>query len=411
LLFERGVGFKDSLRDFLHELNLTRAGLGFTAFLFAITGPLVVILATANQAKLAFSVTTSWIFIIYFTAGFATLLLALYYRQPIVMAWSIPGVLIVADTMTRTAYTNILGAYLVVGILLVVFGATGAVKWATRRIPLPVLLGMVAAILLPYGVAVFRAMGSIPQVAYPAVGLFLLLAALPRLTKIFPPILTTVVLVLVLASAFNLANWQDLRAEIVQPLLLAPTFDLAVILELTLPLLVAVVGIQNGQGIGILLSQGYTPPINTMTTACGLASLVNLWFGGHSACISGPSMAIAGSPEGGEPKGRFAGVVTKAFMWMGFAIFAPVAASLDKVLLAPALIPLLGGLALLPVLVNTFGQAFSGKFRNGALFAFLITLSDLKLLGIGSAFWGLVGGMLAVIALDRTDFRQMLKEK
>lgn len=408
MIFEKGAGFKGSLGAFWDELTLTRVSLGFTAFLFAATGPLIILLTSANQAKLPFETTVSWIFIVYLTSGIGMILLSLYYRQPIVLAWSIPGAALVGDGLTHNSFSDVLGAYLVVAGLLLVLGATGAVRWAMGWLPIPVLMGMVAAVLLPYALAVFTALTDIPVIAGPTLAIYLLLTALPHLGKRLPPVLCAIIAALLIASFSGAANWGALEAHPATPSVFYPTFNLTTIIELAPPLLIAVIAIQNGQGIAVLLSQGYKPPINAMTFACGLGSIANLIFGGHSSCIAGPSVAISASPEAGDRKGRFTAVTSQGFLWITLAIFAPVAASIDRVVLKKSLIPMLGGMAMLGVLTGAFQSAFSGKFKTGALFSFLITFSGLKIAGIGSAFWGLVGGVLASYLLDRADFMDML---
>lgn len=408
MLVERGVGFKGSLRDFWRELTLTRLSLGFTAFLFAATGPLVILLSSANKAKLPFETTVSWIFIVYLGAGVGMILMSLYYRQPIVVAWSIPGAALVGDGLLHNSFSDVLGAYLVVALALIMLGLTGAVRWVMSWMPVPVLMGMVAAVLLPYALAVFTALTDIPFIAVPALGIYLFLTAFPHLGRRFPAVLCAIILALIIASFTEATNWSALEARPATPVFFVPTFNLATIIELAPPLLVAVIAIQNGQGIAILLSQGFEPPINAMTSICGFGSLVNLFLGGHSACIAGPSVAIVASPEAGERKGRYAGVTSQGFFWIAFGLFAPVAASIERVVLKKTLIPMLGGLAMLSVLTGSFQSAFGGKFKTGALFAFLITYSNLKILEIGSAFWGLVGGVAVAYLLDRNDFNEML---
>ena len=403
MIFEPGVGWRGSLSDLRREINPTRLALGFTAFMFAATGPLVIVLSTASSANLAFDVTVSWLFGVYFWGGLGTVLISLYYRQPIILAYSIPGAAIVADALSRYAFSDVLGAYFVVGVILFGLGVSGIVRRLMSWLPTPVLMGMVAAVLLPYGRAVFTALTDLPAVALPALTIYLGLSAFPRLGRVCPPVVAALVAALLLASLTGATNWNALQFHLAQPLFFWPSFNLAVIIELTPPLLVSVIAIQNGQGIAVLLSQGYQPPINTATAACGVISLLNMVFGGHSACIAGPTIAIAGGPAAGPVGGRFAATTTKGVLWMLYGAFAPVAASINRVVLSKSLVPMLGGLAMLSVLLNALQDAFAGPFRNGALFAFVITLSDIKVLGIGAAFWGLVGGIIATLLLDRAD--------
>ncbi len=412
MIFERGPGWRGSVGAAWREMTPTRAALGFTAFLFAATGPLVILLTTANSAALPFETTVSWVFAVYFWGGLGTVLLSLYYRQPLMLAWSIPGAAIVSDSLKRYPFSDVLGAYVVIALVLVGLGLTGVVRRLMKWLPQPVLMGMVAAVLLPYGQAVFVALDpkQIPEIAGPTLAIYLLLAALPRWGRVCPPVVGAIVVALVLATLTGAANWNVLQPRLAAPVFFWPSFNLATIVELAPPLIVAVITIQNGQGIAVLLSQGYRPPINTMTVSSGIASLINAFFGGHSACIAGPTIAIAGGPEAGPPAGRFAATTVCGFLWMAFGLIAPVAASIERVVLRKSLIPLLGGLAMLTVLVGALQAAFAGPFRSGALFAFLITLSNINIAGIGSAFWGLVGGMIATVLLDQADFRKLLRD-
>ena len=69
--------------------------------------------------------------------------------------------------------------------------------------------------------------------------------------------------------------------------------------------------------------------------------------------------------------------------------------------LPPSLILLVAGLGLLAPLANALTIALKeDKERIAATVAFAVTASGLALVGIGSAFWGLLAG-LAVLALDR----------
>ncbi len=409
MIFEKGAGWRGSLASFRQEINPNRIGLGFTGFIFATTGPLVILVASANKVNLPLETTISWIFIIYLTSGFGSIVMSLYYREPIVVAFSIPGIALSIDALTRYSFSDVIGAYLITGVLLFLLGISGAAKWVMSWVPLPVLMGMVAAVLLPYGIAVFKAVDKIPEIAFPSVGIFLILMALPRFARYFPPVVCALVVALFLATLTNVTNWGILQVGFSQPIFFTPSFNLNTILDLVPPLLVSVIAVQNGQGIGVMLGQGYKPPVNAMTAYTGLGSMINAFFGGHSACIAGPVTAIVGGPSAGPKEGRYAAAVANGVFWVLLGLVAPIVASLDKVVLSPNLIPMLGGLAMLPVLLGTFSQAFGGKFRFGALFALLITLSEVKIAGIGSAFWGLIGGMLATMLLDRLDFMEMVR--
>lgn len=98
--------------------------------------------------------------------------------------------------------------------------------------------------------------------------------------------------------------------------------------------------------------------------------------------------------------------MAQSVLWVGLAVFAPLAASINKVVLQSALMPMLGGIALTNVTVGSFEQAFSGKFRLSALLCFLLTFSGFKFANVGSVFWGLVVGLAVSYGFERADFKQ-----
>jgi hypothetical protein len=63
----------------------------------------------------------------------------------------------------------------------------------------------------------------------------------------------------------------------------------------------------------------------------------------------------------------------------------------------------LAGLAILPSFQDALERAFGGTLRFGALVSFLVAATPFSIFGITSAFWALVGGVLAALATDRAQ--------
>jgi benzoate membrane transport protein len=174
-------------------------------------------------------------------------------------------------------------------------------------------------------------------------------------------------------------------------------------IELVIPLALTVVAIQNAQGIAILRNMGYEPPFNAITVASGVGSILVAPFGSQSVCLAGPMTGIVTSANIGPAESRYAAALVTGLLWMLFGLLAPMATAMSRIL-PPSLIDLLAGLALLQVLGSSFAAAFGANFRMGALFTFLITTSGVQLFTIGAPFWGLVGGSLISLLLERRDF-------
>jgi benzoate membrane transport protein len=187
----------------------------------------------------------------------------------------------------------------------------------------------------------------------------------------------------------------------VVPNVVFPSFNLSVMGELVIQLVLTVIAIQNAQGIAVLESANYLPPVNSMTSWSGIGSILNGFMGGHSACIAGPMTALLASKESGLKENRYAAAIVLGILSCLLAVFAPMAAAVPH-LIPSSLIKMLGGLAMINVLIDSLKTSFSGRFKTGALFSFLITTSGISLFHIGAPFWGLVGGTLASFFLDRT---------
>jgi benzoate membrane transport protein len=267
-------------------------------------------------------------------------------------------------------------------------------------------MAMVAAVLLPFGMGITTAFKETAFLSAATFGAFLVVSLLPQLALRVPPVLVAIVVGLLTATWLGQTSWQSIHFELAEPILFSPTFTIAGAAELVLPLALTVIAVQNAQGIAILTNMQYQPPVNAVNQMSGLGSIIVGIFGSQSVCLAGPMTGIVSSPKVGVKDGRYAAAVVTGLLWMLFGLFAPVATAITQILPA-ALIKLLAGLALLEVLTRCFSAAFNDKFRLGALFTFIITLSGIELFKIGAPFWGLIGGASISLLLEREDFSQI----
>jgi len=88
--FEKGVGFRESLRDFPKYLNAQTIGAAIVACLFA--APVVLVfLAAAKQGGLNDQQALSWVATAWGSGGIMGIILSLYYKKPLMGATSIAG--------------------------------------------------------------------------------------------------------------------------------------------------------------------------------------------------------------------------------------------------------------------------------------------------------------------------------
>ena len=405
-MFEKPGDIRAALRTIMRYTDHNILSNTFVAFLFMHTGPIAILLSAAQAGGLAESEMISWLFAGYGIGGVITVLLSLLYRQPFAVAWSLPAAAIMGASLQHLSFPQVVGAYLITGLIITTISLTGLTRKAMDLIPIPIVMGMVAGLFLPFCLKLVTTFTLDPLLAAVTIAAFLLVTSGALPAKFVPSVLLAAIAgIIVSALRGDFSAVQPLSISMTRPLIYLPEFNAAAILELVLPLTVSVIGIQNTQGIAILRSEGYDPPVNVMTMASGLGSLAMGILGSVPACITGPVSALLNSS--GEKKARYTGSFYLGCLMILSALFAPVAIGLA--LLIPAnLIALLGGLALLKILMDSFQSAFQGKFLMGALVSFLVTVSNITAFNIGSAFWGLIAGCLISYITEPSSFRENL---
>jgi benzoate membrane transport protein len=378
----------------------------FVAFLFTQTGPIAILLSAAHLGGLSQKEMIAWLFAGYGLGGIITVVLSVFYRQPISAAWSLPAAAIVGTSLQHLTFPQVIGAYLVTGVVITVISLTGVAKKGMDLIPMPIVMGMVAGVFLPFGLKLVSSFTVDPWLAAIAVGIFFLVSSGRFSVKSIPPILLAAIAGIIIIAIRGEFNAIPLNFSIIKPVIYKPEFNLNAMMELVLPLTISVVGIHNTQGIAILKGEGYNPPVNVMTLSCGLGSIVMGLLGSVPTCITGPVSAILNSS--GPKNSRYVGSIYLGFLLFLSGLFAPVTIGL-ALLIPVTFIALLGGLAMFRVILDSFHNAFKGSFTVGALIAFMVTISNISFWNIGSAFWGLIAGFIMALLLESKDFRKHME--
>ena len=375
---------------------------GFSAFLFAATGPGAMILAVGTAANLPGDVIAAWLFAGYALSGLLSIVVCYLYRQPLAFGYSMPAVVIVGPALMHLSIPELVGAYLISGALILLLGVTGLVRRATAALPEPIVMAMVAGVFLPYGLRMVETFGDGIWVASAMVAGYLASSASPALQRRFPPLLAAFAAgtaAIIITGQFNPAG--DLAVRAATPMLFRPEFNLAAIIEFVIPLTVTVVGIHNTQGFGILRNAGYTPPERLATLVCGGGTIVYGVMGCVPAVVTGPVNAILN--DSGDKDWRFVGGIWFGVFFILFGTFSPFALQVGLALPA-VFIATLAGLAMVPVLQSAFVGGFGGRFTLSAVVTFLTTVAGVSVAGIGAAFWGLVFGYAVARIAERKDF-------
>jgi benzoate membrane transport protein len=321
--------------------------------------------------------------------------LSLKLRIPIVLAWSTPGAALLAATTPGLGWPVAIGVFMTAAVLMIVLGLVPALNRLAGRIPVSVASAMLGGVLLPFCLEAFRLGAVDPLLVAVLVGVFIL--ARRRVP------LYALLLVLVMAVTLTLFRGDVSRlppgALFGQLIPTLPSGDLRAIISLALPLFLVTLVSQNLPGLMVLRSAGYEPKPGLLIWGTGVMWLLMAPFGAHGVNLAAITAAICTSDDAHPDRARrWTVAMLYAGCYLTLAIFSP---ALVRLFLAlpHVVIATLTGIALIPALIGAMENMLATKDeRDAAILTFIATGSGLTLFGLGSAFWGLVIGFLALAA-------------
>lgn len=413
------------IKDLPKHLNSKTISSGVIAGIFGWCTALI-LFANGNACGWTTQETSSWIFACWFFGPVLGIILSLKYKEPIPGAWSISGAaIVVSGAAAGYSLQQLCAGFLLAGILVFILGITGLISKVMKFLPMPIVMGMTAGCLFKFVTNmvnfVFEWSTNMTEpnyskyllIAFLAIAAWLIFTKLRPIIKVVPPILASFAVVLICVFAFGLYDASALKGiQFYGPKFIGFSFKNigGVFMSVSLPLALLVIGAENAQAIGVLKSQGYEPPIKSMTILSGIGGIVTSLFGGHNANIAGPMTAIVASDESGDDKeGRYAAAVVCGVFCSIIGIFASFLVPFLSTM-PLKLIYLVAGLAMVGVILSSLQSAFkANKFQVSAFFAFFIALSQKSFLGIGSAFWALLVGIIIAAVLESKDLKQIIK--
>lgn len=367
------------------------------AVLVGFGGTLALVVAAAQAAGADTAQTASWVTGLCLAMAGSSAYLSIRHRIPVVTAWSTPGAALIAASAAPMGMEAAVGAFIFAAALILLTAAFRPISTLIERIPVSVAAAMLAGVLLRFVLAVFETAGASPWLVLPLVALFLVL----RLAS--PPFAVLAVLAagVLLAGAQGLLGEVALEGSLTTLMLIVPRFELSVLIGLGLPLYIVTMASQNLPGFAVLRAAGYPVPSRSILSVTGLASLLTAPLGAHTSNLAAITASLCTGADAHPDKDKrwLTGPVYAA----GYLVLALFGASLVGLFAAlpPALVITIAGLALIGPLVGALGAALTVEAdRFAAVLTLAVTASGLSLLGIGSAFWGLLAG-LAALGLDR----------
>ncbi|HEX3874543.1 MAG TPA: benzoate/H(+) symporter BenE family transporter [Solirubrobacteraceae bacterium] len=367
---------------------------GFVTVLVGFTSSAAIVFQAARAGGASPAEVSSWIGALGIGMGVTCIGLSLRYRAPIVTAWSTPGAALLVTSLVGVPLADAIGAFMFSAVLIVAVGVSGLFERAIGHIPLPLAQALLAGVLIRFGLAVFTAM----RVEF---GLVFSMFVVYVLARRWSPRYAMVLVLgvgIAAAGAGGLLRLGALHLAVTHPHFISPAFSASTMLSVGIPLFLVTMASQNMPGVAVLRGLGYQTPISPLITTTGLVTLVLAPFGAFAINLAAITAAICAGPEAHEdPARRYMASVVAGGCYLLIGVFGATVAALFAAFPA-ALVAGVAGLALLPTIASSLAGALTDvSTREPALITFLVTASGVTLAGVGSAFWGVVAGGLALL--------------
>lgn len=370
---------------------------GFVAMLTGYTSSLVLMFQAGQAAGLSNAQISSWIWALSIGMALTTIGLTLRYRTPIVIAWSTPGAALLISSLPGVPYSEAIGAFIVCAALITLCGVTGSFDRLMRQVPGSLASALLAGVLFRICIEICRAAEQQTLLVAAMFLSYLLAKRLSPRYAVFVALLVGVAL----AGALGLLNFSHFQLELAKPVWTTPSFSLAATISIGIPLFIVAMASQNMPGLAVLRADGYQVPASPLISTTGIASLLLAPFGSHGINLAAISAAICTGPEAHEnPHKRYTAALWCGVFYGVAGIFGATLAALFAAL-PKALVLSIAALALLGSITNGLSNAMAeARQREAAMVTFLVTASGFTLFSVGSAFWGLVAGLMTQLVLN-----------
>ncbi|MGI9369690.1 MAG: benzoate/H(+) symporter BenE family transporter [Ruegeria sp.] len=329
--------------------------------------------------------------------GLTAIVLSLWYRQPISVAWSTPGAALLAvSAAPAEGFSGAIGAFLCAGALTVLAGLWKPLGRLAEAIPITLAHAMLGGVLLPLCIVPFKAAVELPWQVLPVILTWFVAGRINRLLAVPAAVVAAAIVVVLNAGDGSISEGQLMAA----PVWTTPTFSLASAIGIGVPLFVVTMVTQNIPGIAVLRGFGYSPVSGRLVSSVGGASILSAPFGAPATCLAAITAAMCSNEDSHpDPKQRYWSAVMAGAFYVLLGVFA-VAITGFTAHADPLLMGTLAGIALIGVMANSIHAALEiPAEREAAVLTLAITASGITVFGLGAAVWGLMaGGIVHVIA-------------
>lgn len=382
------------MQKLLEDISIPAIFAGFITFLVGISVSAVLVIQAAQILGATSEQISSWFWALGLGIGISGLFLSWKFKYPVATSWSTAGLALIIATGSGYTLYEAIGAFFICGLLTAILGFSGVFKKALSYIPQSLTSAMLAGVLLKFGIALFASL----QTNW---GFILSILAIYILSKRIWPrysIVLTVIGGIAVCPLFMEFHTPVVQWSLAQPVWMTPEFSWSAVLGLAFPLFVINMASQYLPGIAMIQSYGYKPHINQLIGWTGLSQTLLAPFGCYSVNIAAISAAISLDDQvHPDPAKRYIAGISCGFFYILVGLFA---ATLTSLLMSfpQVFITALAGIALFGTIGHNIALAFHEiEEREAALMTFLFSASGVQFLSIGSAFWGLIFGIIVML--------------
>lgn len=383
-------------RQLLADLSASAIAAGFVTVLVGFTSSAALVFQAAQSLGASPEQIGSWIWALGIGMGLTCIGLSLRYRMPVLTAWSTPGSAMLIGSAAGLPLSDAIGAFVLSAVLIVVAGFSGIFERMISRIPIAIASGMLGGVLLRFGIDAFAAIQTQATLVLVMLGAYL---GARRFVPRYAVILTLLAGIAT-AAALGLLRWESVSLQLARPIFVMPTFSIAAIVGIALPLFIVTMASQNVPGVAVIRASGYHVPISPVIGWTGIANVLLAPFGAFALNLAAITAAICMGREAHEdPARRYVASIAAGVFYVIVGLFGATVAALFAAF-PRELIVAIAGIALLGTIGSSLAAALRDESgREPALVTFLVTASGLSIAGIGSAFWGLVAGVITLLAV------------
>ena len=378
------------------DISVSAVVAGFVTVLVGFTSTAVIVFQAAHAVGAGPAEIASWMWALGLGMGLTCIGLSLRYRMPVVTAWSTPGAAMLITSAAGVALPEAIGAFMVSGLLIAIAGFSGWFERALNRIPISIASGMLAGVLMRFGLELFIVMKAQFAVVFAMFAVYLLMRRLiPRYA-----VISAFALGIAVAAMQGSLHLETVHLEFARPVWITPEISASTVIGVALPLFIVTMASQNAPGVAVIRASGYPVPISPVIGWTGVATVILAPFGAFALNLAAITAAICMGREAHEDTARrYMASVSAGFFYILIGLFGATVGALFAAF-PRELVAAIAGLALIGTIGNGLALALTNEGdREPALITFLVAASGVTLFGIGSAFWGLIAGSLTLLVL------------